>query len=163
MLDTKSTFDHLITQYAATEEQAQSILDNRFYRNIAGALSGTQEYMAMEKLYELHDTGGFDLIVVDTPPTRHALDFLDAPRRLTRFLDNRIFRMLMVPTRSALRVTAVAATGVPPHDRARRRSRRRRRRRRLLPRVRRHGTGLPRPRRPRSPGSSMPTRPRSCS
>jgi len=110
MLDTKSTFDHLITQYAATEEQAQSILDNRFYRNIAGALSGTQEYMAMEKLYELHDTGEFDLIVVDTPPTRHALDFLDAPRRLTRFLDNRIFRMLMVPTRSALRVTAVATT-----------------------------------------------------
>ena len=108
MLDTKSTFDHLVTQYAATEEQAQSILDNRFYRNIAGALSGTQEYMAMEKLYELHDTGEFDLIVVDTPPTRHALDFLDAPRRLTRFLDNRIFRMLMVPTRSALRVTAVA-------------------------------------------------------
>ena len=108
MLDTKSTFDHLITQYAATEEQAQSILDNRFYRNIAGALSGTQEYMAMEKLYELHDTGDFDLIVVDTPPTRHALDFLDAPRRLTHFLDNRIFRMLMVPTRSALRVTAVA-------------------------------------------------------
>ena len=110
MLDTKSTFDHLITQYAATEEQAQSILDNRFYRNIAGAFSGTQEYMAMEKLYELHDTGDFDLIVVDTPPTRHALDFLDAPRRLTRFLDNRIFRMLMVPTRSALRVTAVATS-----------------------------------------------------
>ena len=53
----------------------------------------------MEKLYELHDAGDFDLIVVDTPPTRHALDFLDAPRRLTRFLDNRIFRMLMVPTR----------------------------------------------------------------
>src|SRR4029078_9505185 len=110
MLDTKSTFDHLITQYAATAEQAQRILDNRFYRNIAGALSGTQEYMAMEKLYELHDTGEFDLIVVDTPPKRHALGLLDAPRRLTRFLDNRIFRMLMVPTRSALRVTAVATT-----------------------------------------------------
>jgi len=112
MLDTKSTFDHLITQYAATEEQAQSILDNRFYRNIAGALSGTQEYMAMEKLYELHDSGSFDLIVVDTPPTRHALDFLDAPRRLTRFLDNRVFRILMVPTRSALRVTSMAASAL---------------------------------------------------
>jgi anion-transporting ArsA/GET3 family ATPase len=109
MLDKKTTFDHLITQYAITDEQAQSILDNRFYRNIAGALSGTQEYMAMEKLYELHDSGWFDLIVVDTPPTRHALDFLDAPRRLTRFLDNRVFRLLMVPTRSALRVTSVAA------------------------------------------------------
>ena len=60
-------------------EQAERILENRFYRNISGALSGTQEYMAMEKLYELHEEGGFDLIVVDTPPTRHALDFLDAP------------------------------------------------------------------------------------
>jgi anion-transporting ArsA/GET3 family ATPase len=109
MLDTESTFDHLVTQYATTAEQAQSILDNRFYRNVAGALSGTQEYMAMEKLYELHASQQFDLIVVDTPPTRHALDFLDAPLRLTRFLDNRIFRMIMTPTRSALRVTSVAA------------------------------------------------------
>jgi anion-transporting ArsA/GET3 family ATPase len=65
--------------------------------------------MAMEKLYELHDRGGFDLIVVDTPPTRHALDFLDAPRRLTRLLDNRVFRMLMVPTRGVVRVGGVAA------------------------------------------------------
>lgn len=63
----------------------------------------------MEKLYELHDQGGFDLIVVDTPPTRHALDFLDAPRRLTRLLDNRVFRMLMVPTRGVVRVGGVAA------------------------------------------------------
>ena len=84
MLDTETTFDQLVQTYAQSEEQAQRILENRFYRNIAGALSGTQEYMAMEKLYELHDRGGFDLIVVDTPPTRHALDFLDAPRRLTR-------------------------------------------------------------------------------
>ena len=109
MLDTKNTFDELVTRYALTEDQAEQILDNRFYRNIAGALSGTQEYMAMEKLYELHDTGGFDLIVVDTPPTRHALDFLDAPRRLTRLLDNRVFRWLMVPTRSVVRVGSVAA------------------------------------------------------
>src|SRR5262249_11268445 len=91
------------------EEQAAGILNNRFYRNIAGALSGTQEYMAMEKLYELHDRGNFDLIVVDTPPTRHALDFLDAPRRLTRLLDNRVFRILMVPTRGVVRVGGVAA------------------------------------------------------
>ena len=63
----------------------------------------------MEKLYELHDRGGFDLIVVDTPPTRHALDFLDAPRRLTRMLDNRIFRMLMVPTRTRCASASVAA------------------------------------------------------
>ncbi len=86
MLDTKSTFDHLVTKYAGGEEQAARIIDNRFYRNVSTALSGTQEYMAMEKLHELHDEGGFDLIVVDTPPSRNALDFLDAPDRLTRFL-----------------------------------------------------------------------------
>jgi len=62
----------------------------------------------MEKLHELHDTGGFDLIVVDTPPTRHALDFLDAPARLTRLLDNRIFRLLMMPARAGFRVASVA-------------------------------------------------------
>jgi anion-transporting ArsA/GET3 family ATPase len=109
MLDTKTTFDQLVQKYAVNGEQAERILENGFYRNIAGALSGTQEYMAMEKLYELHDSGGFDLIVVDTPPTRHALDFLDAPRRLTRLLDNRIFRWLMVPTRTTLRVGSFAA------------------------------------------------------
>jgi anion-transporting ArsA/GET3 family ATPase len=108
MLDTKSTFDHLVTANAATEDQAQRILDNRFYRNVSGALGGTQEYMAMEKLHELHESGDFDLIVVDTPPTRHALDFLDAPRRLVHLLDNRIFRMLMMPTRAYLRVASVA-------------------------------------------------------
>jgi anion-transporting ArsA/GET3 family ATPase len=109
MLDTETTFDQLVHTYARDEEQAAAILSNRFYRNIAGALSGTQEYMAMEKLYELHEHSGFDLIVVDTPPTRHALDFLDAPRRLTRFLDNRVFRLLMVPTRGVVRVGSVAA------------------------------------------------------
>jgi anion-transporting ArsA/GET3 family ATPase len=108
MLDTKSTFDRLITRNAANEEQAERILENRFYRNVSGALGGTQEYMAMEKLHELHDEGGYDLIVVDTPPTRHALDFLDAPRRLVRLLDNRIFRLLMMPTRAYLRVASVA-------------------------------------------------------
>jgi anion-transporting ArsA/GET3 family ATPase len=108
MLDTKSTFDSLVTRYAASPEQAASILDNRLYRNISGALSGTQEYMAMEKLYELSNEGRFDLIVVDTPPTRNALDFLDAPRRLTRFLDNRIFRLLMMPTRAYLKAVSFA-------------------------------------------------------
>jgi anion-transporting ArsA/GET3 family ATPase len=108
MLDTKSTFDRLVTGNAVTPEQAQRILDNRFYRNVSGALGGTQEYMAMEKLHELHDTGDFDLIVIDTPPTRHALDFLDAPRRLLRLLDNRIFRMMMMPTRAYLKVASVA-------------------------------------------------------
>ena len=108
MLDTKSTFDRLVTRNASDDEQARRILENTFYRNISGALSGTQEYMAMEKLHELHDEGGYDLIVVDTPPSRHALDFLDAPQRLIRLLDNRIFRLLMMPTRAYFRVAGVA-------------------------------------------------------
>ena len=109
MLDTKSTFDALVVKHAETPEQAENILANRFYRNISGALSGTQEYMAMEKLYELHEEGGFDLIVVDTPPTRNALDFLEAPRRLTRFLDHRLYKVLMAPTRGFVKAVNVAA------------------------------------------------------
>ncbi|MEA3076897.1 MAG: hypothetical protein QOF60_1805, partial [Actinomycetota bacterium] len=108
MLDTKSTFDSLVTRYAASPAQAEAILGNRLYRNMAGALSGTQEYMAMEKLYELSSSGLYDLIVIDTPPTRNALDFLDAPRRLTRFLDNRIFKLLMMPTRAYLKAVGFA-------------------------------------------------------
>ncbi len=108
MLDTKSTFDDVVRRNAAGPDQAQAILDNRLYRNLSGALSGTQEYMAMEKLYSLHADGQFDLVVVDTPPTRHALDFLDAPGRLLRFLNNRIFRLLMMPTRAGLRAINVA-------------------------------------------------------
>ena len=111
MLDTRSTFDALVRKHAADEDQARRILENHFYHNIAGALSGTQEYMAMEKLHEVHAEGGYDLIVVDTPPTRHALDFLDAPARLLRLLDNRIFRFLMLPTRTYLRVAGVAVQG----------------------------------------------------
>jgi anion-transporting ArsA/GET3 family ATPase len=109
MLDTKSTFDALVGKYAATPEQGERILANRFYRNISGALSGTQEYMAMEKLYELHDETDFDLVVVDTPPTRHALDFLDAPRRLSRFLEHRLFRLLIAPGRGIVKAVNVAA------------------------------------------------------
>jgi anion-transporting ArsA/GET3 family ATPase len=109
MLDTKSTFDDLVLANAATPEQGQRILGNRFYRNISGALSGTQEYMAMEKLYELHQRTDFDLVVVDTPPTRNALDFIDAPRRLSRFLDHRLFRMITSPGRGIVRAVNVAA------------------------------------------------------
>jgi anion-transporting ArsA/GET3 family ATPase len=109
MLDTKTTFDDVVRRNAGSDEQANAILDNRLYRNISGALGGTQEYMAMEKLYELHSEGRFDVIVVDTPPTRHALEFLDAPDRLLRFLNNRIFRLLMLPTRAGLRVIGMAS------------------------------------------------------
>ena len=108
MLDSKGTFDDLVQRYARTPEQAEAILGNRLYQNLAGALSGTQEYMAMEKLYELVNSGEFDIVVVDTPPTRNALDLLDAPRRLTRFLENRLFRALLVPTRMSLRAVGVA-------------------------------------------------------
>jgi anion-transporting ArsA/GET3 family ATPase len=108
MLDSKGTFDDLVGRYARTPEQAESILANRLYQNLAGALSGTQEYMAMEKLYELVQSNEFDIVVVDTPPTRNALDLLDAPRRLTRFLENRLFRALLVPTRMSLRAVSVA-------------------------------------------------------
>ena len=109
MLDTKGPFDHLVELYSPDPAQAERIKANRFYRNISGALSGTQEYMAAEKLYELHDDTRFDLVVVDTPPTRNALDFLEAPARLTRFLDHRLYRALTTPTRVGLRVVNVAA------------------------------------------------------
>lgn len=97
MLDTKSTFDHVVMTYAPTQRQADQILNNRFYRNISGTLSGTHEYMAMEKLYQLHSQGDYDLIVIDTPPTRNALDFLDAPRRMTDFLDSKVLRWFLLP------------------------------------------------------------------
>lgn len=109
MLDPKSTFDALVERYAESPDQAQRILDNRLYRNISGALSGTQEYMAAEKLYELAEEGRFDLLVVDTPPSRNALDFLEAPARLSRFLDNRLFRLVVMPARSYLKAVSMAA------------------------------------------------------
>jgi len=108
MLDTKSTFDALVGKHAADRAQLERILANRFYENISGALSGTQEYMAMEKLYELAEETDFDLIVVDTPPTRNALDFLDAPARLSRFLDHRLYRLVTATNRGVLRAVNVA-------------------------------------------------------
>ena len=109
MLDAKGTFDDLVARYSQSNEQADRILQNRLYRNLTSVLSGTQEYMAMEKLYELHSEGGFDLVVVDTPPTRHALDFVDAPRRLYSFLENRVFRLLLMPTRAYMKAMTFAA------------------------------------------------------
>jgi anion-transporting ArsA/GET3 family ATPase len=109
MLDAQSTFDHLVGRYATSGAQAQAILANPVYRNISAALSGTQEYMAVEKLFELTESGKFDLVVVDTPPARHALDFMEAPRHLLRLLDNRVFRLLMTPTRAGLRALEVGA------------------------------------------------------
>ena len=104
MLDARSTFDSLVAKHAATPEQGERILANTFYRNISGALSGTQEYMAMEKLYELHEEGRYDLIVLDTPPSRNALDFLDAPERLARFIDSRSLQFFLAPGRRGIRI-----------------------------------------------------------
>jgi anion-transporting ArsA/GET3 family ATPase len=97
MLDMRRTFDEVIERYARDEEQADRILANRFYQRLSSTLAGTQEYMAMEKLYELHESQRYDLLVVDTPPTRSALDFLDAPDNLNELLDSRAFRLLIAP------------------------------------------------------------------
>ena len=112
MLDVKSTFDEVVRRYAPDPERAESIVENRFYRNVSTRLSGTQDYMAVEKLRELHDTGDWDLVVVDTPPTRDALSFLDAPRLLARLLDNPIYRMLTAPGRGVVRAANRAAQTV---------------------------------------------------
>src|SRR6266540_3289774 len=94
MLDMRRTFDELIERYARDQEQADRILANRFYQRVSSTLAGTQEYMAMEKLYE---SRRWELLVVDTPPTRSALDFLDAPDNLNELLDARMFRLLIAP------------------------------------------------------------------
>lgn len=111
MLDTRTTFDALVDRYSPNAEQAQRIRTNLFYRNISGALSGTQEYMAAEKLFELHGDTRFDLVIVDTPPTRQALDFLSAPARLRRFIDHPLYRVVIAPSSIGLR--AVSAVSQP--------------------------------------------------
>jgi anion-transporting ArsA/GET3 family ATPase len=108
MLDTAAAFDALVRRTAASERQAQRILENPFYRNISGALSGTQEYMAAETLHQLHGDERFDIVVVDTPPSRNALDFLEAPGVLARFLDHRVFRLLMLPARRGMSIVSAA-------------------------------------------------------
>jgi len=108
MLDTAAAFDAVVTRNAGDAAQAERILANPFYRNMAGALSGTQEYMAAETLHLLHGDARFDLVVVDTPPSRNALDFLEAPGVLARFLDHRLFKLLMLPTRRGMRVMNAA-------------------------------------------------------
>lgn len=103
MLDMKRTFDGLVERFAETPEARDRILGNAIYQNVSEALSGSVEYSAMEKVYELWETGDHDLIVVDTPPAQHALDFLDAPQRLLEFLDSRVVKMLIHPAFAASR------------------------------------------------------------
>jgi anion-transporting ArsA/GET3 family ATPase len=98
MLDMRRTFDEMVIQYSGPE-RAQGILDNQFYQTVATSLAGTQEYMAMEKLGQLLAEDRWDLVVVDTPPSRNALDFLDAPKRLGGFMDSRLWKLLLGPGR----------------------------------------------------------------
>ncbi len=97
MLDMRRTFDEVVDRHAGDPRRAMRIKSNRFYQQLSDSLAGTQEYMAMEKLYDLHTAGAHDCIVIDTPPTRNSLDFLDAPRRLTDFLEGRFLKVLLAP------------------------------------------------------------------
>ncbi len=109
ILDVQSTFDALVARYAPDAAARQRILGNRFYRHVSAALAGSHEYMAMEKLLELSTDSRYDLIVLDTPPTRHALDFLEAPERLLSFLDASILRWFLRPYFTAGRLTLKVA------------------------------------------------------
>jgi anion-transporting ArsA/GET3 family ATPase len=102
MLDTKQSWDALIARHAPDEATRDRILENPLYQNITGRFIQSHDYIAMERLYELHSTGEWDLIVVDTPPTRNALDFLDAPARMADFFSSRLLRWLIAPARSSL-------------------------------------------------------------
>ncbi|MEK6250363.1 MAG: ArsA-related P-loop ATPase [Actinomycetota bacterium] len=110
MLDAKATFDELVRRHAPDEETRDRVLSNRIYEQISNALAGSQEYMAMEKLFELHSEGRFDLLVLDTPPSRDALDFLDAPRRLTQFIEGRSMKIFMKPTGIGMRIAGRGAS-----------------------------------------------------
>ena len=104
MLDAKETFDDLVRRHAPDEETRDRVLENRIYQQISNALAGSQEYMAMEKLFELHSEGRFDVLVLDTPPSREALDFLDAPKRLTQFIEGRTMKVFMKPTGIGMKI-----------------------------------------------------------
>ena len=102
MLDAKRTFDDLVDTHAPDEATRDAVLTNPIYKQLSNAVAGSQEYMAMEKLHELHQEGNYDLLVLDTPPTRNALDFLDAPRRLSRFIDSRSLSFFRASSKMSL-------------------------------------------------------------
>jgi anion-transporting ArsA/GET3 family ATPase len=104
MLDAKRTFDELIEKHAPDERTRDAVLSNRIYQELSAAVAGSQEYMAMEKLYELHQEARYDLLVLDTPPTRHALDFIDAPERMSRFIEGKSLQFFLKPGRLGMRV-----------------------------------------------------------
>jgi anion-transporting ArsA/GET3 family ATPase len=104
MLDAKATFDELVRRHAPDAETRDRILSNRIYQQLSAALAGSQEYMAMEKLFELYAEDRYDLLVLDTPPSRNALDFLDAPKRLMQFIEGRALQVFIRPTGVGMKV-----------------------------------------------------------
>src|SRR5207237_6490377 len=100
MLDTKQSWDDLVKRHAPDPATARRILENPLYQNVSGRFVQSHDYIAMERLYEIHTTGDYDLIVVDTPPTRNAIDFLEAPNRMADFFSSRFLRLLTAPARS---------------------------------------------------------------
>jgi anion-transporting ArsA/GET3 family ATPase len=104
MLDAKATFDELVRRHAPDVQTRDRILSNRIYQQLSAALAGSQEYMAMEKLFELYAEDRYDLLVLDTPPTRNALDFLEAPRRLMQFIEGRALQVFIRPTGLGMKV-----------------------------------------------------------
>ena len=109
MLDAKETFDALVSRHAEDEAARDRVLNNRIYQQISGALAGSQEYMAMEKLFELNSEGHFDLLVLDTPPSRNALEFLDAPTRMTQFIEGKSLQIFIKPSGFAAKVAGRGA------------------------------------------------------
>jgi len=112
MLDSKRTFDELIARLAPDESTREQILRNRVYVHLTGAIAGSQEYAAMSKLFEIERGGDYDAVVLDTPPSRNALDFLDAPQRLLGVLSGRALRLLLAPTGYAARSASVVLAGL---------------------------------------------------
>ncbi len=106
MLDTKKSWDDLIHRHAPDEKIREQILSNSLYQNISSRFVQSHDYIAMERLYEIHSSGEYDLIVVDTPPTRNALDFLDAPERMGDFFSSKLLRWLTAPSKSRLMTIA---------------------------------------------------------
>jgi anion-transporting ArsA/GET3 family ATPase len=100
MLDTKRTFDHLVERYAPNPEAREAIFNNHYYKHISSSLAGSREFMAMERVYEIASEGRYDLVVVDTPPSQHALDFIDAPKRMFDLFEGRFVAVLLKPYKS---------------------------------------------------------------
>ena len=124
MLDTKQSWDDLVRRHAPDAQTRDAILANPLYQNITGKFVQSHDYIAMERLYEIHSLGRYDLIVVDTPPTRNALDFLEAPDRMADFFSSRLLRWLTRPARSrVLNVASKPSTRSPTASSARSSSR----------------------------------------